>query len=191
MFRLRSTATRLKLLVYKHPKIVVAASRVSIAIVYYYYHSRPSTTLNQPSFTYTSSPKTSTASTIPTKNDIARHADPSAQLLTLPSGRTISFMVYGDPAGKPVFYAHGWPGSKLEGACWHEHAAREGVRLVCQDRPGIGDLGYQAGRRLLGYVEDVEALSRRLGVDEYYILGMSGGGPVSSCFSCYYISLSV
>ena len=33
---------------------------------------------------------------------------------TLRDGRQLAFAEYGDPAGWPVFFFHGWPGSRLD-----------------------------------------------------------------------------
>lgn len=37
-----------------------------------------------------------------------------SKTMTLPAGRTLGHAEYG-PDGKPVFYFHGFPGSRLEG----------------------------------------------------------------------------
>ena len=42
---------------------------------------------------------------------------------TLRDGRALSFAEFGDPSGKPVFYFHGFPGSRIEAslAGWYEY----------------------------------------------------------------------
>lgn len=59
---------------------------------------------------------------------------------TLSDGRTLAYCDYGDSRGHPVFYAHGGPGSRLEGSFFNETAARFGFRLIATDRPGMGGL---------------------------------------------------
>ena len=34
--------------------------------------------------------------------------------ITLPDGRQLGYAEYGNPEGKPIFYFHGFPGSRLE-----------------------------------------------------------------------------
>ena len=49
-------------------------------------------------------------------------------------GRTLAYSEYGDPIGHPVFYAHGGPGSRIEGQMYDKKAAEYGFRL--KDIPG-------------------------------------------------------
>lgn len=39
--------------------------------------------------------------------------------ITLKDGRRLSYAQYGDPEGKPLFFFHGWPSSRLS---WIAHA---------------------------------------------------------------------
>ena len=50
--------------------------------------------------------------------------------LRLEDGRLLGYAVYGDPEGQPVFYFHGFPGSRLEAQLADGVAARLGVRLI-------------------------------------------------------------
>src|SRR5512141_2763064 len=56
----------------------------------------------------------------------------------LSGGRLLGYAEYGDPAGAPVFYFHGWPSSRLEGRAAHAPALNLGLRLVAPERPGYG-----------------------------------------------------
>ncbi len=47
--------------------------------------------------------------------------------LTLKDGRDLAYCEFGDADGHPVFYAHGSPGSRLEGSMYHEKAAEYGI----------------------------------------------------------------
>jgi len=42
--------------------------------------------------------------------------------LTLKDGRQIGYVEYGNPNGKPVFYFHGLPGSRLDASYLHNIA---------------------------------------------------------------------
>ena len=59
--------------------------------------------------------------------------------ITLSDGRKLAFAEYGaDQHGKPIFYQHGWPSSRLEGVNFAEAAAKSNGRLIAIDRPGVG-----------------------------------------------------
>lgn len=96
---------------------------------------------------------------------------------TLPSGRRLAYAEYGDPAGAPLFYFHGWPGSRLQGEIIHEACLARRIRVISPDRPGIGKSDRQEGRRLLDWPEDVAHLAEALGWSQFHVMGVSGGGP--------------
>jgi pimeloyl-ACP methyl ester carboxylesterase len=96
---------------------------------------------------------------------------------SLPGGGLLEWREYGDPAGTPVFFFHGWPGESHQGALIHDEALEKKVRLICPNRPGIGGSSRQPGRDLLDWPPMVAALADHLGVDRFRILGLSGGGP--------------
>lgn len=99
--------------------------------------------------------------------------------ITLKDGRSLSYTEYGDPSGSPVFYFHGFPGSRLD---WRltdpeNRAARAGIRILALDRPGMGRSTRQSGRRLLDWPGDVAGLADVLGIERFAVVGVSGGGP--------------
>src|SRR5215469_10466634 len=79
--------------------------------------------------------------------------------LRLADGRTLACLELGDPAGPPVLYFHGFPGSRLEARVAAEAATRLGVRLLAVDRPGFGQSTFQAGRTVRSWAADVAALA--------------------------------
>jgi pimeloyl-ACP methyl ester carboxylesterase len=95
---------------------------------------------------------------------------------TLSDGRTLAYCVYGDQKGVPVFYAHGAPGSRLEGAIFHDTAMKFGFRLISTDRPGMGKSTFKPKRRILDYPADISELADSLGIDKFGVMGWSGGG---------------
>src|SRR5512136_1888696 len=103
--------------------------------------------------------------------------------ITLHDGRTLAYAEYGDPHGKPVFFFHGSPGSRLftppDEVTKHQH-----VRLICTDRPGYGASTFQLGRRLLDWPQDINDLAEALRIKKFYIVGHSGGGPYT--LACAY-----
>jgi pimeloyl-ACP methyl ester carboxylesterase len=89
----------------------------------------------------------------------------------------LGFAEYGAPRGKPVFYFHGWPGSRLEAALLDDAARDLGVRIIAADRPGYGLSTFLAGRKLVTWPRDMQLLANSLKIDRFSVLGVSGGGP--------------
>ncbi len=84
---------------------------------------------------------------------------------------------FGDPQGQPIFFFHGWPGARLQGAIMDRSANELGYRIISPDRPGFGLSDYQPGRTILNWIEDLRELADRLELDKFSILGLSGGAP--------------
>ncbi|KAL2427355.1 hypothetical protein ABEF95_012275 [Exophiala dermatitidis] len=101
----------------------------------------------------------------------------SSATFTLPDGRKLGYAQYGDLAGQPIIYVHGWPGSRFEGAHLDPAASKVGARIIAVDHPGIGQSSPQPGRKLLDHAKDIERLTDHLGLSKYGVLGISGGGP--------------
>jgi pimeloyl-ACP methyl ester carboxylesterase len=97
-------------------------------------------------------------------------------ILELNGGR-IAYDEYGDPAGRPVIFYHGWPSSRSM-AEFTDDAARElGVRIISPDRPGIRDSSFVGGRALLDWPKIAGALMDRLSLRRVRLLAISGGAP--------------
>ncbi|KAG8160036.1 hypothetical protein KVR01_010673 [Diaporthe batatas] len=100
---------------------------------------------------------------------------------TLPDDRKIGYAQYGNPNGKPIISLHGILGSRLESALLDADAKALGARIIAIERPGIGlsspDPRPLKERRVLDHAHDVEALAEYLQLDDYAVLGTSGGGP--------------
>ncbi len=93
------------------------------------------------------------------------------------AGLRVAYEEYGDPAGEPVIFCHGWPGSRLQGALAHEAARELGLRIISPDRPGISLSQFQAGRTFLDWPPMVAELAQALNLGRYRVLGISGGAP--------------
>jgi pimeloyl-ACP methyl ester carboxylesterase len=91
------------------------------------------------------------------------------------AGRRIAFQIFGDPGGRPVFFFHGSPASRLEGDFLDAPAAAHHIRLIAVDRPGMGCSDPQPGRRLLDWPSDVSAVARELRVSRFLVMGFSTG----------------
>jgi pimeloyl-ACP methyl ester carboxylesterase len=106
-----------------------------------------------------------------------------AKEIMLSDGRILGYAEYGALSGKPIFYFHGNPGSRLDPLMLDQDViAGCNARLISIDRPGIGGSSYQPRRRLADWPADVKAVADELGFEHFAVLGLSGGGPyVSAC----------
>ncbi|KAF2865203.1 Alpha/Beta hydrolase protein [Massariosphaeria phaeospora] len=95
----------------------------------------------------------------------------------LPDGRKLGYAEYGSPTGKAILYLHGLPGSRIEGARYHELGLQLGARIIATDRPGYGWSSPHIGRTLLDFPKDLERLGEHLELESYSVMGVSGGGP--------------
>jgi pimeloyl-ACP methyl ester carboxylesterase len=102
--------------------------------------------------------------------------DAATATVSLPDGRTLAYAEYGDRAGEPVVLCHGTPGSRLVGRLLDDAAADIEVRLVVPDRPGMGRSDHHPERTLPDWPSDVLALTERLGIDRFGVVGFSAGG---------------
>ena len=101
------------------------------------------------------------------------------QQIKLKDGRMLGYAEYGAPQGKPVFYFHGTPSSRLDWEFFNddEVLVEMNVRIVAADRPGCGLSDFMRGRKLLDWPDDVTDLADALRIDRFAVLGVSGGGP--------------
>ena len=104
----------------------------------------------------------------------------AARTITLRDGRRLGYAEYGDPAGKPLFFFHGFPNSRIFARLGHQAAVRRGVRVIALDRPGFGRSDFKRGRTLAGWPDDVLEAAGALGIDRFAVLGYSGGGPYAA-----------
>jgi pimeloyl-ACP methyl ester carboxylesterase len=113
-----------------------------------------------------------------------KHSDRTQQTFRLPDGRTLGYAEYGSPHGKPLFYFHGWPSSRIEfgGLDREALASRLNVRVIAVDRPGFGLSSYQPRHRFTDWPQDVSHLADHLGFDRFAVLGYSASSPYTlSC----------
>lgn len=104
------------------------------------------------------------------------------QYAQLPDGRRLAYQEYGDPNGSPVFFFHGWLGSRLDFAPNDELARAVGARVISVDRPGCGESDFQHNRRLLDWPQDIAATADAMGLKKFAVCGHSFGGPyVAAC----------
>lgn len=104
--------------------------------------------------------------------------------IKLKDGRRLGFAEYGDPEGKPLFFFHGWPSSRLHGKNFDEAAEKLKIRIISTDRPGYGLSDFKPNRTLLDWPDDVIELAEKLKINKFVIVGISGGGPYAA--ACAY-----
>ncbi|TMB73516.1 MAG: alpha/beta hydrolase [Deltaproteobacteria bacterium] len=102
------------------------------------------------------------------------------ETLRLEDGRLLGYAVYGDPEGWPIFYFHGFPGSRLEAQLADRVAARMGIRLIALDRPGFGLSDFKPRRTIFEWPDDVVKIADALGINRFATIGVSGGGPYAA-----------
>ena len=115
--------------------------------------------------------------------------DNTSKTIKLKDGRLLGYAEYGAPEGKPIFYFHGFPGSRLD---WpfsdtDDSATQLNARIIAVDRPGMGLSDFKRGRDILNWPDDVVELADSLHIDRFAVLGISGGGPYA-CACAFKIS---
>ena len=104
--------------------------------------------------------------------------------IKLKDGRQLGYADYGDPKGKPIFFFHGLPGSRLDARSLHHIALLNHYRLIGIDRPGMGLSCFDKQRSILSWANDVETFADDLHIKKFSIIGHSGGAPFAA--ACAY-----
>jgi pimeloyl-ACP methyl ester carboxylesterase len=98
--------------------------------------------------------------------------------VTLDDGRRLGFAEFGSARGRAVFWLHGTPGARRQIPEPARIAAAEnGVRLIGVDRPGVGASSPHLYDRLVDFAADLGEIADRLGIGDFGLIGLSGGGP--------------
>jgi pimeloyl-ACP methyl ester carboxylesterase len=92
-------------------------------------------------------------------------------------GRPVAYCVYGPSAEGRVVFEYGTPGTRRLSPQQQSAVTRAGVQLLVIDRPGYGESGRLAGRRIVDVVQDVQTVTDLLGWEDFCVWGGSGGGP--------------
>ncbi len=94
-------------------------------------------------------------------------------------GRTVGVADGGDPSGYPVIGLHGTPGCRLSRMVDDSVYVEAGVRYITTDRAGYGLSTRHRGRCVADEAWDVLDVADALGLDQFSVVGGSGGGPHS------------
>jgi pimeloyl-ACP methyl ester carboxylesterase len=100
-----------------------------------------------------------------------------AQIFRRENGATVAFCEYGDPAGAPIFFCHGWPSSRTMAELTDETAKKLGLRIISPDRPGIRGSNFHPKRTLLDWPPLLREFAAHLQIDRFKVLAISGGAP--------------
>ena len=92
-------------------------------------------------------------------------------MLVTKDNRQLAYLEVGDPDGPLVIHNHGGPSSRLEAHFFEDAASKHGLRLVCVDRPGIGQSSPQEARKYSGWADDITAIADSLGYREFGVTG--------------------
>ena len=100
-------------------------------------------------------------------------------------GHRVYFECNGNPAGYPVLFVHGGPGSRSRPAQRRFFDPRR-YRIVLFDQRGCGQSTPQGGilaNTTAQLVADIECLRRELGVDRWLLFGGSWGSTLSLAYA--------
>jgi pimeloyl-ACP methyl ester carboxylesterase len=108
-----------------------------------------------------------------------------AEEVTTPDGRHLAYLEVGDPDGPLVLHNHGGPSSRLEARLLADSASKSRLRLICVDRPGMGQSSPQKARTYAGWADDLVTIADALGHHEFGVTGWSEGGPWALAAAAY------
>ena len=89
----------------------------------------------------------------------------------------LEVMRQGPADGRPLVLHVGTPSAPVEFPRWSEPVIERGWQLVAYARPGYAGSARREGRTVADAAADVAAVLDHLGLDHFFTLGRSGGGP--------------
>jgi pimeloyl-ACP methyl ester carboxylesterase len=100
-------------------------------------------------------------------------------------GRKLGYAEFGSVSDRTIVWFHGTPGARLQiPELARTMAESLGLRVIGVDRPGIGLSTAHLYQSISDFVPDFELLLDALGVDQFAIIGLSGGGPYALAAAC-------
>jgi pimeloyl-ACP methyl ester carboxylesterase len=95
--------------------------------------------------------------------------------IVVSDGRLLEVREYGDPRGHPALFFHGLIGSHHQASYVADQARWAGLRIIAPNRPGVGRSEFVKRQSALEAVPDVVDLARALRLDDFSVIGISGG----------------
>jgi len=103
---------------------------------------------------------------------VSRASKEEGETVSLPDGRNLGYLIVGK--GKPVFYFHGLPGSRLD-VLLQKGMSSMHLQMIGVDRPGFGLSTFAPNRRVGDFAADISFLANHLEIGKFALLGISGG----------------
>jgi len=96
-------------------------------------------------------------------------------LIKLRNGNRIGYAIYGNKKNFPIFYFHGWPGSRFE--LKNIPLKRKKCFIIALERPGYGISDPISKFKILDWPKIVLEVANKLKIKKFSIIGVSGGAP--------------
>tara|TARA_Y100000590_G_C15712321_1_gene1010701 strand:- start:1755 stop:2624 length:870 start_codon:yes stop_codon:yes gene_type:complete len=111
-------------------------------------------------------------------------SDPEkSSLIKLRNGKNIGYSIYGNKKKFPIFYFHGWPGSRLE--LENVPVDEKDCYIIALERPGYGISDPIPKFKILDWPKIVIEIAEKLKIKKFSIIGVSGGAPFA--LACAYL----
>jgi pimeloyl-ACP methyl ester carboxylesterase len=102
--------------------------------------------------------------------------DPRLQIVGA-DGRRLDVELTGPEDGRALVFHTGTPSAGVVFAPLVQAGSERGLRHVAYSRPGYGQSDRRAGRTVADCAADVAAIADELGIEQFFTVGWSGGGP--------------
>ena len=96
-------------------------------------------------------------------------------LIKLRNGNNIGYAIYGNKKNFPIFYFHGWPGSRFE--LKNIPLKKKKCFVIALERPGYGISDPISKFKILDWPKIVLEVANKLKIKKFSIIGVSGGAP--------------
>jgi pimeloyl-ACP methyl ester carboxylesterase len=107
------------------------------------------------------------------------------QRCKLPDGRWLGFEDLGPLDGTPLFFI---PGAARSRHDWYlldsaRLIEKFNLRVISFDRPGLGLSTFRPRRTIRHFISDISFVANVLQIEQFALLGYSGGGPYALAFT--------
>ncbi len=96
-------------------------------------------------------------------------------LIKLRNGNKIGYAIYGNKKNFPIFYFHGWPGSRFE--LKNIPLKKEKCFVIALERPGYGLSDPISNFKITDWPKIILEVANKLKIEKFSIIGVSGGAP--------------
>jgi pimeloyl-ACP methyl ester carboxylesterase len=113
-----------------------------------------------------------------TVDETVLHPPRVEHTVPIADGRVLGVAEFGAEGGRPILWFHGTPGARRQVPPAARAVAEDmDVRIIGVERPGTGNSTPHLYADVRAYADDIEVLADRLGIEEFGLIGLSGGGP--------------